>query len=228
MKRVLTVFLFIAIFYSLPANSYTGSSDADSMIVRIPVWVFLETVPGSNGQDARDSLPPRKALTKLSAFLLSGMTFGWKFSYTPYDKIRSVEEFFELTPVYEISTEDAALKITELRPAYPYLYCWAEYSVAPNTAKRREFWKSISYKTSKGRGEGKRDQEINGVYNAYINAAKQSVRNYARTLTKNKPREIIGEMIIKDNPRLYMKSGTFYAELEVYIQIKEIVPYKVF
>ena len=35
-------------------------------------------------------------------------------------------------------------------------------------------------------------------------------------------------MLIKDNPRLYVSGGKFTAELTVYLEIKEVIPYEVF
>lgn len=220
----------VALIFFMPlflSNTHYGDVQG-TRITRIPVWVFLETVPGASAEKARAALPPRKAITELSAFLLSGLVFGWEFSYTPYDKTRQVDEYFEINPKYKIDTKEEALKITALVPEYPYLYCYAEYTSSETLAKRQFAWQSISYKTVQGTGTGERSDEISGVYTAYINATKDAVRRYARSLTKNKPREVCGQLLIRDNPRLFMKSGLFYANLEMYIYIEKIVPYTVF
>lgn len=226
MKKKRLLFVFI-IFPLLLGNTHTGEIEGTT-VTRIPVWVFLETMPGASGENARASLPPRKALTEYSAFLLSGLVFGWEFTYTPYDKTRAVEEYFEIKPKHEIATNDEALTITDLTAAYPYLYCYAEYTANYVLAKRQSAWQSISYRTVQGSGTGERSDEIAGVYTAYINAAKDAVRRYARSLTKNKPREIRGQLLIRDNPRLFMKSGLFHASLEMYIYAEKIIPYTTF
>lgn len=227
MKKKLSVLFAILTYSFVFANTYKGDVQGTT-ITRIPVWVFLETMPGATSEYAKASLPPRKAITELSCYLLSGLVFGSDFSYTPYDKTRNVPEFFEVTEKYRISPDDQALEIKELVPSYPYLYCLAEYTASDVLAKRQESWKTLSYKTVKGYGVGERSDEIQGVYDAYHNAIKDAVRRYAQTLTKNKPAEVSGQFMIKGEPRLYMKSGRFHASLELYIIIDTIRPYTQF
>lgn len=211
------------------ADTYSGGSAEKAVIVRSPVWVFLEPVPGSfDDSPAKEITPPKEALKELSRYILAGMVYGWKFSYTPYDKKRNVQEFFELTPIFQIEKDDKNVFITDVEIKYPYCYCWAEYGIPESEAIRLEFWKSISYKTVKGRGTGDRSDELKGVYDAYSEAAKNAVREYARKFIKNKPKEISGEMLIKNNPRLYIESGLFKAELELYLHIEKVISYQFF
>lgn len=227
-----TFFFFCFSFFltlSICADTYSGLSPETAVIVRSPVWVFLETVPGTfDDSPPQENLPPKAALNALSRYILSGMVYGWKFSYTPYDKKRNVQEFFELTPIFQIEKNDKNVFITDVTIKYPFCYCWAEYRMPESRAIRLEFWKSISHKTVKGRGAGERSDELNGVYTAYTEAAKNAVREYARKFIKNKPKEILGELLIKSNPRLYIESGLFKAELELYLHIEEIISYKFF
>ncbi len=230
MKNRLFVFSFVFLFsFSAFTDSYSGASENAEIIVRSPVWVFLETEPGSFTEEKKEkSIPPKAALNELSRYILSAMTYGLKFSYTPYDKTRGVKEFFELAPIVQIETDDKNIFITSITLKYPFYYCWAEYRIPENKTARLQFWKSISHKTIKGRGSGERSDELDGVYTAYAEAAKNAVREYARKFTKNKPKEITGELLIKSNPRLYVESGLFKAEVEFYLNIEKIIPYTVF
>lgn len=224
-------FLCCLLFCSVFAypDSYSGSSKDEALIVRAPVWVFLEPEPGTFTEEKKaEFVPPQKALKELSAYVLSGMTYGWKFSYTPYDKKRAVKEFFELKPVYLINSEDERLFLTDIKIKYPYCYCWAEYRIPIEKSMRLKTWKSVSYKTVKGEGTGSRSDELKGVYDAYTEAVKNAIREYARKILKNKPKEIKGEILIKSNPRIYVESGLFKADLEVYLNITQIIPYVLF
>ena len=227
-----TFFFFGFSFFlslSICADTYSGTSSETALIVRSPVWVFLETEPGTfDDKPPKQNIPPKEALNELSRYILSGMIYGWKFSYTPYDKKRNVQEFFELMPIFQIEKNDKNFFITDVEIKYPFCYCWAEYGIPESKAIRLEFWKSISHKTVKGRGMGERSDELKGVYNAYTEAAKNAIREYARKFVKNKPKEISGEMLIKNNPRLYIESGLFKAELELYLHIEEIISYNFF
>ena len=222
------VFLFCAVslFY---ADSYSGAEAREAFIVRAPVWVFLEPQPGIMDNDTQGTwLPPRKALTELSKTIMEGMVYGWKFSYTPFDKRRKVAEEFELVPLQSIFSDDNRLSVTELRPQYPFLYCWAEYRVTNAIALHRTEWIRINYVTAKGTGSAERKMEIDGVRQAYREAALAAVRGYLRKNIKNKPKTVTGEMLIKDNPRLYVSGGKFMTELTVYLYIKEVTPYEIF
>lgn len=213
----------------LYADSYSGSEASEALIIRAPVWVFLEPQPGVMDNDTQGTrLPPRQALTELSKTIMEGMAYGWKFSYTPFDKRRAIAEEFELEPLHPILPNDSRLSVTELRVQYPYLYCWAEYRVADAVALHRTEWIRINYVRAEGSGRSERKLEIDGVRQAYRNAALDAVRGYLRKNIKNKPKSVSGEMLIKDNPRLYISGGKFTAQLTVYLYIREVIPYRTF
>lgn len=210
-------------------DSYTGSHPNEELIVRAPIWVFLEPQPGVMDNDEQGTrMPPLKALTAVSKTIMEGMVYGWKFSYTPSDKRRGITEEFELIPLKPILENDTRLSVTDLRVRYPYLYCWAEYRVTAAASLHRIEWIHINYGRAKGSGSAERKKEIEGVRQAYRNAAQCAIRSYLRKNIKNKPKTIIGEMLIKDNPRLFVSGGMFTAELTVYLHIKEVIPYEVF
>lgn len=223
------VFFNILLSFKLKADSYSGNSNTESMILHAPVWVFLESQPGTITENEQGRfIPPAKALREISQFLLSGMTYGWKFKYTPQDKARSIDEFFEINPIHLIHYNDKRLVLKEIKAAYPYLYCRAEYRISEAEEQRIKTWKSVNYKAVKGRGSADRKMEIDGIYEAYSQAAKNAVRSFGRKIEKNKPREIKGELLIKKNPRLFVESGNFIAELEMYINITEITKHSAF
>ncbi len=229
-QQITLAFSFFFLSTLLFTNeTYTGNNLNEAMIVRAPVWVFLEPQPGTMTKEERGKiLPPRKALIDITKMLMSGMIYGWKFSYTPFDKKRKVTEEFELTPIHTINETEKRLHITELKPRYPYLYCWAEYHASDEIAQRRIHWLSCKYITAKGLGKGERKAELDGIYHAYRQALRSAVRGAMRKKLKNKPRCVIGELLIKNTPRLYMTNGEFNAELTVYLYVKEIIPYTVF
>ena len=221
--------LFLCAASFLHADSYSGSEAGEALIIRAPVWVFLEPQPGVMDNDTQVTrLPPRKAIAELSKTIMEGMVYGLRFSYTPFDKRRAVAEEFELEPLQSILSNDNRLSVTELRPQYPYLYCWAEYRVTDAVALHRTEWIRINYVTAKGSGSAERKLEIDGVRQAYREAALAAVRGYLRKNIKNKPKTVNGEMLIKGNPRLYVSGGKFTAELSVYLYIREVIPYQTF
>lgn len=227
--RTLVLFVLLCGAGLLYADSYSGADSTEARIIRAPVWVFLEPQPGvMDSSEQGPQLPLRQALTELSRTVLEGMTFGWRFTYTPFDKQRQVAEVFELVPIQPIDSSDTRLSLTELRAQYPYLYCWAEYRISDAMTRRWAEWKTIAAITAKGRGSADRKQELDGIRQAYREAAKSAVRGYLRKNLKNKPQRVTGEMLIRDNPRLYASGGKFTAELTVFLSIKEVIPYEAF
>lgn len=227
--RALLFFFLCGLIPPLCADTYSGSQNDEAWIIRAPIWVFLEPQPGvMTDAEQKAKLPPRQAITEISKMVMAGMTYGWRFSYTPYDKKRNVPEEFTLEPLHTIESNDERLHITELRPQYPYLYCWAEYRITDAMAQRRKQWATSQYAAATGYGTAARKEETEGFFLAYERAAQSAVQNYLRKKVKNKPKHVVGEMLIKDNPRLYASNGEINTVLTVYIYIKEIVPYTIF
>ena len=223
------IFMFATSKSSLKAEYYSGNTINSLRIVRVPIWVFLEGQPGTMQEgEGKSFLPPKEALHEMSIFLLQGMSYGWVFDYTPEDKGRKVAEDFKIEPINGVNVRKSSITFTEVRIKYPYVHSWAEYALNEDEIARHSSWASLKYKTVKGAGEGKRKDETEGVKAAYNNAIKKAILGYARKIMKNKPKEIRGEVLIKNSPRLYCTSGLFKAEVELYINIKEIIPYSVF
>ncbi len=221
----------LIIVFSLPlyGEYYSGNSESEARIVRLPVWAFLEGQPGTmrDGEGA-PFIPAKEALEETANLLLSGMSYGWRFSYTPADNIRKVSETFILESLKGKDLEKENIKIKEIRIKYPFVYCWAEYPLSETEIERHSSWNALKYKIIKGKGEGWRKDEMEGVKEAYNSAIKNALLSYAKKNLKNKPKEIKGELLIKNSPHLSISSGLFKAEVELYLNIKEIVPYTVF
>ena len=225
MKRALAFLVCAALAASFPLLLTADASRAK----RAPIWVYLETVPGNASADGSAAKkPPIQELDELARFVMGGMVYGWKFTYTPSDKARNVKEYFTLEPVKELSRGDPRFSITEITPAYPKLNCWADFTLDDSTQRWESYWGSVLFKNANGRGKGERKAEIDGVRGAYVDAVKDAVRSHARTLEKNKPKEIRGEVLLKDNPRLFADQGWFVADIKVLINIQETTPYASF
>ena len=227
-KIILSSFLFSIFLNSASAEYYSGSNKDEARIVRAPIWVFIEGQPALMSEDEGSTFtPPKEALQEVARFLLSGMSYGWKFTYTPHDKSREVKEVFELVPISEVNIQ-SELRYSDVRVHYPYVSSWVEYPLSSNDLARHSSWNSLKFKTIKGSGEGRRKDELEGVKTAYINAIKMAIVEYAKKTVKNRPKEIIGEILLKNSPRLFCASGLFKAEVELYINVREVIPYSYF
>jgi len=196
-------------------------------VLRAPVWIYLEPVPGSFGEPA-EKQPPVIEINEIARFVLSGMSGGWNFTYVPSDRQRNVEEEFSLEPVMPLQKEDPRVSVDSLTPDYPRLTCWAQLTVDAAIERRLTYWDSIRFHPAKGRGTGERIRETQGIRDAYSHAVLQAIRTLARGLEKNKPKEISGEILLRSSPRLFADEGRFVAEVSVLVNIREVVPYTLY
>ncbi len=222
-------------------------------VIRVPVWVFLEPVPGTgfdpqggtqdtssgntqnntqgDANSARNTLQaetPAGDLRAIARYVLGGMIYGWRFTYTPGDRGRKVAEYFTLEPVMEIPDDDPRFSLEGLDPAYPRVSTWAQFVLDDSAARRNLYWKSVQFRSADGRGYGDRERESEGIRDAYSDAVRSAVRAYARKLEKNKPKEIRGEVLLREDPRLFTEAGRFVADITVLVNLIEIVPYTAF
>ena len=125
------ILLFFIFINPLQAEYYSGNTKNSARIIRVPIWVFLEGQPGTMQEDEGSTfLPPKEALQELSLFLLSGMSYGWYFNYTPQDNKRKVDEVFQIEPIngIEIRKKAYAIGIKENKEIewFEAVYEWSE------------------------------------------------------------------------------------------------------
>lgn len=213
----------ILFFVLFGIHSFVFSQNTE--IMSAPLWIYSENVPDTDFDVQKPSFDD---LEKIGRYLLSGMIYGWYFVYTPSDKTRKIDEFFELVPIRSIEKGDPLYYLTEVKNSYPKVFAWARYALNQESLAWIKHWTSASYDTSRGRGSGERSNNIDGLWEAYNNALLSAVRDHARKLEKNKPKEIRGEMLLRENPRLFAEAGAFVADLRLYIRITEVRPYSIF
>lgn len=199
--------------------------------IRIPMWASLDAYPGlEDAQDVSSGIYdyPIKSIRELGPFLITGMVYGWKFVYTPSDKARGVEEYFELT---EIQSLDPAKDM--IHYASPWiqdnkLNCWCEFTRDEFQVRTYYLWSSIQNPTIHGRGYGDLTKGFDGLKDAANDAVKNAVREYFRTKYKNKPKEITGSVLIRELPIIGISAGRYVINLDFFMECGKITEYKVY
>ena len=163
-------------------------------------------------------------------FLVSGMVYGWKFTYTPSDKTRAVNEFFELEEIQNF--EPLISKITYEAPWISEedarLNCWVCFKRDAFQERNFQLWSSIRNPSVGGRGYGSIEKGFSGIVDASKDAVKNGIRDYFRNEIKNKPKEISGVLIIRKNPVIGIVSGKYVIYLDFFIDSVKIIPYSVY
>lgn len=157
--------------------------------------------------------------------VISGMIYGWEFTYIPSDYKRKVDEVFVLEPVKQIKKGDQNLKFRDNWVKDHIMYQNLVYHLRDFQKKRIRSWKSVVVPTSSGEGE----------YSIYIEkgkslslkeAIKNSIKKEFQSRGKDKPKSISGQILLRENPRVYINAGSFKTHVEVLIIYREIREYQ--
>lgn len=210
--------------------------------LRIQVWAELDAFPGSfepDGQEAEEKSSSAEKKTEfeslygfavermrqIAPFIMEGLLYGWNFEYTPYDKTRGVEELWEFSRVREFDPAVNRLSFHNPVPKDGKLLSWVYCDRTEAQQQEYRRWTSIVYPKVKGTGTGSVEYGFKGIQEACSQAAKNAVREYWRTLIKNKPKEISGRILLTKEPRIYIKSGRYVVDLDFFLETDRIVPY---
>ena len=223
-------FVMMTLLCVLPLHS--KATDIPSIIrhIRFPIWASLDAYPGSQEAGDLDSGIydyPIKSMKKVAPFLVQGMVYGWEFSYTPSDKTRGVEEYFEFYPIQPLSPDD---KITYSSPwlTENKLNAWIDYTRTDNQIQNYYLWSTIQNKTISGKGYGSIEKGFEGITDACSDCIKNAVRDYYQKIIKNKPKEITGSVLVRDLPMLGVDAGRYVVQLDFFLESGKIIEYSKF
>ena len=119
LKKINFSFIFAVLFFIQTSLVFSQQALQDKQL-RIELWAELDAYPGlvlsDSTEDKSESLTSKNQSSKnpessnsnknniyeyavsrlkeIAPFIIGGMVNGWTFDYTPYDKMRSVEEYF--------------------------------------------------------------------------------------------------------------------------------------
>jgi len=162
---------------------------------------------------------------EIGPFLVNGMINGWAFDYVPYDKTRRVAEFFEFEELGKLDTRVNPIFYREPLPKENKLLVWVECERTEVQRLAFERWRSIRHPKVSGHGQAPVEDGFEGIKKACSEAVKNAVREYWRTQTKNKPKEIFGKVLLIQNPRIYIFEGQYVVDLDFFLETDKIVMY---
>lgn len=228
-RKIIFPFIFLFLVNSLFFPQSTSLIEH----IRIPLWASLDAYPelienSKNQNQLKQFDFPISQMKQLSVLLISGMVYGWEFSYTPSDKMRNVDEYFELTE--QIPQDYFNQKIHYDSPFIENqnLNCWCEYSRTQNEVKSYYLWSSIQNQVISNKGYGKITKGFSGIQDAIKDCAKNAIRQHYRNVIKNKPKEITGRILIKSQPILAIDNGQYVINLDFFLEYGKIKEYKVY
>ncbi len=222
-KQLLISTLLILIFQVVPDIL---AEEPNLLIVNI--WCELEPMIAVEEEYPLSREEAYKRILSEARAVLSGMIYGFEFSYTPSDRQRKISEDFRLLPIAEIKWGDKNLKILDTVERDKKLFARVHYRLRDFQGDRREAWSSNTIPLVSGSGEGNLFKGTGEKKSSLSEAIKNAIRNHLRPVIFNKPREIIGAVLIWEEPQTIIKAGSYLTRVNIKLRIKEITPYRIF
>ena len=147
LKTIFFLLLFSFVTQNIFSQNYQMSSHTQTGKIRIQIWSLLEQEPEylqELAEQSEENNSTKKELSKdffyqysvkeiknLAPFVFEGIIHGWNFSYTPYDKTRQVNEYFEFSvDGPNISKNDKNINFNNPYFQDNKLFCWVEYELS--------------------------------------------------------------------------------------------------
>lgn len=214
MKKIVFLLSLISI------NIYSIGNFLDGVFIN-PVSTYFDMDMEANNSE----YPVLEEFIEDILEVLSGRIYGWKFKYIPSDIKREITEEFNITPVAMIKWGDSRLKFKDNWIEEYIMYQNIVYTLEDFQKKRINSWHTAVIPDSYGEGTASIHEE-NGKSNSLKEALKDSIKREFQSRGKGKPRIIEGEILLEENPRVFINSGTFNTHVEVLIHYKNIEEYK--
>ncbi len=222
------IFAAAALFLMLPLFSQTPSVIRN---IRLPLWAELDAYPGleeSGDVDEGQYDFPISQMHKIAPLIINGMVYGWNFVYVPYDKARGVEELLEITEIVSSDVIRGGINYVSPWISDNNLNCWVEYTRTDSQIQSYNLWASIQNPVIGGIGYGSVEKGFEGIEEAVRESLKEAIRNYYRKTIKNKPKEIIGAVLIRKFPTLGIDAGRYVINLDFFLECGKIIEYSVY
>lgn len=199
----------------IPPRPYDGG-------ITLDIWTTEDRI--IHGEEST----PERRLLEEARYTLSGLIYGWDFSYTPRDPQRQVSERFDLAPISQVPWGSPGLRVRDLRALEGTLYGQIDYTFSPNEIAHLSQWNSFATARSSGTGNGPLLDGAGGKIRAIENGIHQAVREYLRGRFPNRPREVTGAVALARPPRVRTVSGEYEATVTVVIDIRDVRDYLTF
>lgn len=238
-------FVLLQILFFIPMISLFAQTPSFLEKIRIQLWADLDVYPeyaadfalSEKSEDSQESQTkngiftyPINQIKDTAPFLINGMLYGWDFIYTPSDKARGVEEYFEFIEIQPSSMIENQIAYSSplVEIEKNQFSCWCEYVRTSAQIQNYKMWSTITNPIIRARGYGPVDKGFEGIKLAAQDAIKTAVREYYRGKIKNKPKEITGSVLIRSEPLLGIDSGRYAINLDFFLECGRIKEYTSF
>ncbi len=196
-------------------------------LISLHLWCELEPLDWQ-GEGPLGGEQAARRLLEEARQVFSAMIYGYRFFYVPADAARGVAEQFRLDPIGEIAWGDPRLQILQTEEREARLYARLDYRLDAAQLARRSAWASNTIPQASGSGEGSVFRGPAEKRAALQAALREAVRNHLRPRLFNKPREVLGEILLWNEPRTIVRSGAYLTTVAAKVRLTRIEPYRIF
>ncbi len=191
-------------------------------------WLELEPHVRQEGRAPQSAEERIELLLSEAQYVFSGMIYGFSFRYVPLDLRRNVTEELEVKPVATILRGDPALAVVEARIESGRHFALIRYHVREEQRTWVDHWSSNLFERATGYGTGDMLKGEEQKRIAIENGIREAIRAYLRPREYNKPKEISGFAAFVDVPYVVIDEGHYRAKVSVKLDIRDIVPYRLY
>ncbi len=227
--RRVSVILFLTLLLLAPAPRNNGPAAQTPSPpgpyeggITLELWTTEDRI--IHGEDSTAEV----RLLQEARYTLSGIVYGWEFSYIPGDASRRVSERFTVDPIGQVPWGSAGLRVRDIRAVENTLHGQIDYTFTADEKARLSYWASFTTARSSGIGTAPLLEGTEGKIAAIENAIHRAVREYLRSRYPNRPREARGEVALIRPPRIRTVSGEYEARVTVSIDLQDVRDYLVF
>jgi hypothetical protein len=191
-------------------------------------WTELEPfLTDETGPNLSREEAVRRTLEE-ARFVFSGMIYGFRFRYTPSDRVRQVDEIFELEPIAEIPWGDPNLFVKSSHVEENRLYVRVVYRLREFQEAWKSSWRSNTLIGAEAYGEASIYDGYRARFEAIRAGVKTAIREHFRQVVYNKPKAISGDVVLDRQPELGLRSAMYAARVGIRFRTRTILPYSVF
>jgi hypothetical protein len=215
MRRLLWLLLFLLSALSLPSQEFLEGV----------LWIAIDPVdPIEIEQVPLDDYALAVSMKEEVLEYFSGMIYGYRFRYVPWDIARGIDEELEVELLGRINPTDSGLRVMEswVDRELNRFYGRFRYYLSEGSRSWYLSWAKSTHRPLGGIGVSDPGGREDMRDESFARAIRNGVREYLRQLEYNKPREITGLLSLKEFPLLQMEAGRFRARVNFHFQEKEV------
>lgn len=148
---------------------------------------------------------------------LSGMVYGYRFTYKVENKVNNRKGFFDLEPVARLKNDDFNLTLRQFSESPLMIKVQAQYRLNDQQKVYIQAFKSSIAVMSQGSSTDSWVGDWDIRLSVYEDAIRDGVLNAARKKYKSRPHYLKGRILLAESPNFSVIEGQWRAVLKIHI-----------